>query len=85
MAHSKQTLGKMHKVHKVAMDCIVHLVTQKGYTADAAETMVMATLKESEHYLRNGLIDETIATLKMVHMDQTVESAAAELIKNLIK
>jgi hypothetical protein len=47
--------------------------------------MVLTILKESEHYLKNGLVDETIATLKMTLMGQTVEQASSELIKSFIK
>jgi len=75
----------MVKLHKVSMDCIKHLVIVKGYSANEAENMVLTVLKESEHYLKNGMVDETIATLKMTFMDQTVEQASSELIKSLLK
>ena len=77
--------SQMKKLHKVAMDCIKHLVIAKGYTVNQAEAMVMQTLKESDHYLKAGMINETIASLKMIHMDQSPEQAAAELIKGLLK
>jgi hypothetical protein len=75
----------MKKVHSVAMDCIKHLVIVKKFSVNQAEDMVMQTLKESEHYLRNGMVNETIASLKMIHMDQSPEQAAAILIKSLLK
>ena len=75
----------MVKIHKVSMDCIKHLVIAKGVSVTEAENMVLTVLKESEHYLKNGMVDETIATLKMTFMDQTVEQASSELIKSLIK
>ncbi len=79
-------LGKqMEKLHKVCMDCMKHLVIKGGYTIDEAEAMVMKTLKESEQYLKAGMVDETIATLKMVYLDQTPEQAAQELIKSMLK
>ena len=61
------------------------MVIKKGVSINQAEEMVLATLKESEHYLRNGLIDETIASLRMIHMDETPEQAATKLIKSLLK
>ena len=79
------TNAQMKKIHKVAMDCIKHLVIVKKFSVKQAEDMVMETLKESEHYLRNGMVNETIASLKMIHMDQTPEQAAKELIKSLLK
>ena len=75
----------MVKLHKVSMDCIKHLVITKGYSVNDAENMVMKVLKESEHYLKNGMVDETIATMKMTFMDKTVEQASSELIKSLLK
>jgi hypothetical protein len=79
-------LGRqMEKLHKVSMDCMKHLVIKGGYTIDQAEAMVMKTLKESEHYLKAGMVDETIATLKMVHMDQSPEQAAQDLLKSMLK
>jgi hypothetical protein len=77
--------AQMKKVHKVAMDCIKHLVIVKKFSVNQAEDMVMQTLKESEHYLRNGMVNETISSLKMIHMDQTPEQAAKEMIKSLLK
>jgi len=77
--------AKMKKVHKTAMECIKYMVIKKGVSINQAEEMVMTTLKESEHYLRNGLIDETIASLRMIHMDETPEQAATKLIKSLLK
>jgi len=79
------TNAQMKKIHKVAMDCIKHLVIAKGFTVNQAEEMVLQTLKESEHYLKAGMVDETIASLKMIHMDQSTESAAREMVKSLLK
>jgi hypothetical protein len=79
------TNAQMKKIHKVAMDCIKHLVIVKKFSVKQAEDMVMETLKESEHYLRNGMVNETISSLKMIHMDQTPEQAAKEMIKSLLK
>jgi len=76
---------QMEKLHKVSMDCMKHLVIKGGYTIDQAEAMVMKTLKESEHYIKAGMFDETIATMKMVYLDQTPEQAAQELIKSMLK
>ena len=73
------------KIHKVSIECIKHLVIAKGYSITDAENMVLAMLKESEHYIKNGMVNETIATLKMTFMDQTVEQASSELIKSLLK
>ena len=84
MSNSKQ-LQQMKKVHKTSMDCIKHLVTKKGYTIQQAEDMVMQTLKESAHYLQAGLAEETIATLKMTYLDQSVEDAAKDIIKQFLK
>jgi len=84
MANTK-VHNSMVKIHKVSMDCIKHLVIAKGYSVTDAENMVLAVLKESEHYLKNGMVNETIATLKMTFMDQTVEQASSELIKSLLK
>jgi len=75
----------MVKLHKVSVECIKHLVIVKGYSVTDAENMVLTILKESEDYLKNGMVDETIATLKMTLMDQTVEKASSELIKSLLK
>lgn len=77
--------SKMKKVHKTAMDCIKHLVIVKKLSVNQAEEMVMQTLKESEHYLRNGMVNETIASLKMIHMDQSPEQAAKDMIKSLLR
>jgi hypothetical protein len=77
--------AKMVKLHKVSMDCIKHLVIVKGYTPDQAESMVLTVLKESQEYLKKGMVNETIATLKMTFMDQSVEQASSELIKSLLK
>lgn len=74
----------LQKLHKVAMECIKHLVIVKKFTVNQAEEMVMTTLKESEHYLKNGMINETIASLKMIHMDQTPEQSAKEIIKSFL-
>ena len=79
------TNAQMKKIHKVAMDCIKHLVIVKKFTPNQAEEMVLTTLKESEHYLKNEMIDETIASLKMIHMDQSPEQAAREMIKSILR
>jgi len=77
--------AQMKKVHKVAMECIKHLVIVKKFSVNQAEEMVLTTLKESEHYLKNGMVNETIASLKMIHMDQTPEQAAKEMIKSILR
>jgi hypothetical protein len=83
---AKTTANKqMAKLHKVCMDCMKYLVIKKGVTIDQAEAMVMETLKESEHYLKAGMVNETIASLKMIHMDESPEKAAQDLIKSLMK
>lgn len=79
------TNAQMKKIHKVAMDCIKHLVIVKKFSVNQAEEMVLTTLKESEHYLKNGMINETIASLKMIHMDQSPEQAAREMIKTILR
>jgi len=84
MSNSKQ-LQQMKKVHKTSMDCIKHLVINKGYTAKQAEDMVLETLKESAHYIQAGLVEETIATLKMTYLDQSVSDAAKDVIKQFLK
>ena len=84
-AKSQKVPAGMVKLHKVSMDCIKHLVIAKGYTVDQAESMVLTTLKESEEYLKRGMVNETIATLKMTFLDQSTEQASAELIKSLLK
>lgn len=75
----------MVAIHKVAMECIKHLVIKKGVSINEAEEMLMTTLKESEYYIKNGMVDETIASLRMIHMDETPEQAATKLIKSLLK
>jgi len=77
--------AQIKKLHKVAMDCIKHLVIVKKFSVNQAEEMVMTTLKESEHYLKNGMVNETIASLKMIHMDQSPEQAANEMIKSILR
>lgn len=75
----------MVKLHKAAMECIKHLVIKRGVSISQAEEMIMTTLKESEHYIKNGMVNETIASLRMIHMDETPEQAANKLIKSLLK
>ena len=77
--------AQMKKIHKVAMECIKYLVTKKGISIKQAEDMVLTTLKESEHYMKAGMVEETIASLRMIHMDETPEQAASKLIKSLLK
>jgi hypothetical protein len=79
------TKAQLQKVHNVAMECIKHLVIAKGVSVNQAEDMVLQTLKESEAYMKAGMINETIASLKMIHMDQSVDRAAKELLKSLSK
>jgi len=80
-----KTNKQIAKLHKAAMECIKHLVIAKGFSLDKAEEAVLATLKESESYIKAGLINETIQSLQMIHMDKTPEAAASSLIKSLLK
>jgi hypothetical protein len=79
------TKAQLQKVHNVAMECIKHLVIAKGVSVNQAEDMVLQTLKESEAYMKAGMINETVASLKMIHMDQSPEQAAKEMLKSLLK
>ena len=85
MANQTKVNSQMKKVHVAAMDCIRHLVTVKGFTVEQAEDMVLITLKESSDYLQNGMVNETIASLKMIHMDQSPEQAATDMLKSFLK
>jgi len=76
---------QMKKLHAAAMDCIKHLVLVKKISVDKAEEMVLETLKESEAYIKAGMVNETIQTLKMIHMDKSPESAAQDTIKSILK
>ena len=58
----------MKKLHETSMKCIVSLV-KKGYKIDEAEKMVLETLKESEPYIKNGMINETVLSLQMIYLD----------------
>ncbi len=77
--------AEMKKIHKVSMDCIKHLVITKGFSVNQAEEMVITTLKESDHYIKAGMVEETIASLRMIHMDESPEQAASKLIQSLLK
>jgi hypothetical protein len=59
---------RMQKLHQTAMLSIAALM-KKGYSNSEAESMVLTTLKESDHYLKNGMINETITCLKMIYLD----------------
>jgi hypothetical protein len=86
MSKSKPNVpAAMVKLHKASMDCVKHLVINKGYTVKTAEDMVLTTLQESADYIQNGLIDETIAVLKMTYMDQSPEQAAVDILKKVFK
>ena len=72
--------AQLQKVHKVAMECIKYLVIAKGVSVNQAEEMVTQTLKESEALIRAGRFNETITSLKMIYMDESVGLAAKKLL-----
>ena len=77
----KTTKVQLQKVHKVAMECIKYLIIAKGVSVNQAEEMVTQTLKESEALIRAGRFNETITSLKMIYMDESVGLAAKKLLK----
>jgi hypothetical protein len=76
---------QIQKVHNVSMQCITHLVKNKGVSVKEAEDMIIEILKESASYIQNGNVDFVIATLKMTFLDQSVEQASKDILKSLLK
>ena len=72
------------RVGDCANDCVNHLVSKKGISYTEAEKMVLEILKESDVYLREGMYDTIIATLRMTFMDVSLESAASDVMKSLL-
>ena len=58
----------MKELHGVMMKCIAELVSNQGYKLEDAEKMVMATLHESDAYLKKGLFAETTQAMKMIYL-----------------
>jgi len=68
MKNKNKVPNGMKELHAVMMKCIAKLVTNQGYKLEDAEKMVMATLHESESYLKKGLFSETAQAMKMIYL-----------------
>jgi hypothetical protein len=79
------TKSKLQKLQKVSVQCVEHLIIRKGQKPSDAENMVLEILKESDSYIRSGMIDSVIATLKMTFLDQSIEDASQDILKSLLK
>lgn len=82
MALSK---SKLQKLQKVSVQCIENLIINHNETPTNAEKMVLEILKESDSYIRAGMIDSVIATLKMTFLDQSIEEASQDIINSILK
>ena len=66
---------EFQKLHNVSVHCVNHLRRTKGIPLKEAEDMVLEVLKESEPYLKAGMVSTTIASLKMIFLDVDVSDA----------
>tara|TARA_R110000851_G_scaffold208431_2_gene360891 strand:+ start:248 stop:499 length:252 start_codon:yes stop_codon:yes gene_type:complete len=74
--------SKMRKIHKVAMECVNHLVKHEGFDEDTAAKMVTDYMKE----LNEGGVFKmghkvVITHLKMIFMDVSTSEAVMDMIK----
>ena len=73
---------KMRKIHKVAMECVSHLVKNEGFKENDATKMVVDYMKE----LNEGGVFKmghkvVITHLKMIFMDVAATDAVLDMIK----
>jgi len=67
MKKSVKKSAALQALHQTCMLCIAAL-EKKGYSNQEAESMVLGTLKESEEYLKNGMITATSMSLRMIYL-----------------
>ena len=73
--------SEMKKVHKVAMECVLHLMTNEGISEKDATNMVLGSLKELSEggYFELGH-KVVIANLKMTFMDVPLTNTVLDMI-----
>lgn len=81
----KKSVNKLNsetkKIHKVAMECVHHLIVNEGFSGKDATDMVLGSLKE----LNDGGYFElghkaVIANLKMTFMDVPLTNTVLDMI-----
>jgi len=70
------------KVHKVAMECMIHLMNNEGFNEKDATNMVLGSLKELNDggYFALGY-KAVIANLKMTFMDVPLTNTVLDMIQ----
>ena len=77
----KKPTPKMQEMFKCASDCALHLVKTSGITEDEAIKKVCDLMNSSV----SKDPDLIMATMKMLFMDQDVDEASKDIIKNFLK
>jgi hypothetical protein len=78
---NKKVLMDAQKVYNVSCQCIAHLQKTQNMTFNQAESVVLKTLEDSRSYLESGMVDFVIASLRMIFLNDSVETAANRIIK----
>jgi hypothetical protein len=75
---------EMLRVNNVAELCIVYLIEIKNYEPNAAANEVKATLIAATDFIRAGMIDEVVNTLKIKYIDTLPMYGKSQIISSLV-